>query len=124
MIKMQYHRQCVLTNVLQLGQLASAEHNLGVTGSEVVRVHAYAEQRLVGCAFVICATISEDLGCNDRVTHQEIGVNHLVRQAQLANTNAFQHSVASELMHDQWRVRMSRLLDFVGDDATHKVRMS
>merc|ERR1719383_219102 len=111
-------------NVLQLGQLTSAEHDLGVSSSEVLRVHSDAEECLVGGGLVVRATISEDLWRHDRVTHQEVRVHHLVGQTQLANTDALQHSVASELMHDQGRIGVTRLLDLVGDDATHEVRMS
>ena len=38
--------------------------------------------------------------------------------------DAFKHSVASELMHDQWRLHISRLLMGVRHKATDKVRLA
>ena len=47
----------------------------------------------------------------------KVGIDDFVRQTQLTNTNAFQDSVASELVHNQGRVSVAGLLQLVGDDA-------
>merc|ERR1712002_669543 len=113
-----------LTDLLKLGQTTSAEHDLGVSGSEVIGVHANGGQSLVGAAFGVSGHLGEDFGRDDGITSHEIGVWHLVGQTQHANTDTFQHSVAVKLVHDKRSVNVSRLLDFVGNDATHEVRVS
>ena len=60
---------------------------LGVSASEVVDVEARLGQGLGGAAFGIRGHVSEDLGRDDGVTSHEVGVGHLVRQTQHANTN-------------------------------------
>ena len=40
------------------------------------------------------------------------------------NSLTFQHAVAVELVHVERSVDVTGLLDLVGDDATHEVRMS
>merc|ERR1719383_1102343 len=40
------------------------------------------------------------------------------------SAKTFQNAVAVKLVHDERSIDVSRLLDLVGDDATHEVRMS
>merc|ERR1712142_465000 len=116
--------QSLFANLLQVRQLAGAEHHLGVSGSEVVWVHAAGRQRLVGAALGIRFHIGEDLRSDNGITGQEIRVRHLVRQTQHANTDTLQHSVAVELVHDEGRVGVTGLFDLVGNDAADEVRGS
>merc|ERR1712168_766295 len=116
--------ESTLTDLLKLGQTTSAEHDLGVSGSEVIGVHADGGQSLVSAALGVSRHLGEDLGGDDGITSHEIGVGHLVGQTQHTNTDTFQHSVAVKLVHDKRSVNVSRLLDFVGNDATHEVRVS
>merc|ERR1719320_260040 len=48
----------------------------------------------------------------------------LVGQTQHTNTDTLEHTVAVKLVHDKRSIDVSGLLDLVGDDATHEVRMS
>ena len=50
---------------------------LGVSCSEVVGIHSDAEKGLVGGGLVVSAAISEDLGSDDRITHQKVRVHNL-----------------------------------------------
>merc|ERR1719334_458370 len=113
-----------LTDLLELGQTTRAEHDLGVSGSEVIGVHADGGQGLVGAALGVSRHLGEDLGGDDGITSHEIGVGHLVGQTQHANTDTFQYSVAVKLVHDKRSVDVTGLLDLVGNDATHEVRVS
>lgn len=81
-------------------------------------------ERLLSALLGVTGHFGEDLGGDDRVTRHEVGVGHLVGQTQHADADAFQHSVAVQLVHDQGSVDVSGLLDLVGDDATHEVRVS
>jgi hypothetical protein len=65
----------------------------------------------------------KDRRCNDGVADHEVSVGHLVGQTQHADADAFEHTVAVQLVHDERSIDVSRLLDLVGDDATDKVRM-
>merc|ERR1712198_757420 len=116
--------QSAFTDLLQLGQHARAEHDLGPAATEGVRVHAGVDEGLLGALLRIPGQIGEDLGGDDGVAGHEVGVGDLVGQAQHANTNTLQHAVAIKLVHDKRSIDVSRLLDLVGDDATDEVRMS
>jgi len=90
-----------LTDLLKLGQTTSAEHDLGVSGSEVIGVHADGGQSLVGASFGVSRHLGEDLRGDDGITSHEICVWHLVGQTQHTNTDTFQHSVAVKLVHER-----------------------
>ena len=47
-----------------------------------------------------------------------------VGEATSADSDALEHAVASKLMHNESSVDPSRLLDFIGNDATYEMRMS
>ena len=63
---------------------------LGVSGSEVIGVHADGGQSLVGASFGVSRHLGEDLRGDDGITSHEIAVWHLVGQTQHANTNAWE----------------------------------
>merc|ERR1712198_186041 len=115
--------QSAFTDLLQLGQHARAEHDLGPAATEGVRVHAGVDEGLLGALLRIPGQIGEDLGGDDGVAGHEVGVGHLVGQTQHTDADTLQHAVAVELVHDERSIDVSRLLDLVGDDATHEVRM-
>merc|ERR1712198_86365 len=115
--------QSAFTDLLQLGQHARAEHDLGPAATEGVRVHAGVDEGLLGALLRIPGQIGEDLGGDDGVAGHEVGVGDLVGQTQHADADTLQHAVAVELVHDERSIDVSGLLDLVGDDATHEVRM-
>lgn len=53
----------------------------------------------------------------------EVGVDHPVGEALAANTDTFKYTVTSQLVHHKMGIDDSRLLQLVGDDATHEVRL-
>ena len=55
---------------------------------------------------------------------KEVGIWDFVGQTQHTDANALQHAIAVKLVHDERSIDVSGLLDLVGDDATHEVRMS
>lgn len=54
----------------------------------------------------------------------EIRIHQPVRETFAANTDAFQYTVASQLIQHQSRIDDTALLQLVGDDTTNEVRMS
>ena len=57
----------------------------------------------------------------DGVALLEIWEEDPVGEASHADPDALQHTVAGELVHDEWRLHPARLLVVVGDDAADKV---
>merc|ERR1711970_1189681 len=108
--------QSSLTDLLEGGQHTGAEHDLGLSATEGVGVHAGGNESLGGALTRVTGQIGEDLGGDDGVTGHEIRVGDLVGQTQHANTDALQHAVAVKLVHDERSVDVSGLLDLVGDD--------
>merc|ERR1719347_356532 len=116
--------ESALTDLLESRQHTGAEHDLGGTATEGVGVHAGGDESLLGAVSGVSGQIGEDLGSDDGVTRHEVGVGDLVGQTQHTNTDALEHAVAVELMHDKRSVDVSGLLDLVGDDATDEMRVS
>merc|ERR1719300_1409422 len=115
--------ESTLTDLLESGQHTGAEHDLGLAATEGVGVHAGGDEGLLGALTRVSGQIGEDLRGDDGVTGHEVGVGHLVRQTQHTDTDTLQHAVAVKLVHDKRSIDVSGLLDLVGDDATHEVRM-
>merc|ERR1719427_2229852 len=113
-----------LADLLEGGQHTGAEHDLSLAATEGVGVHAGGNESLGSALTWVTGHVGEDLGGDDGVTGHEIRVGDLVGQTQHANTDALQHAVAVELVHDERSVDVSRLLDLVGDDAADEVRGS
>lgn len=53
----------------------------------------------------------------------EVWIVHSVGEALAANTDTLEYTVTGELMHHEVRVNYAGLLQLVGDDATHEVRL-
>ena len=51
----------------------------------------------------------------------ELGIEHFVGEATHGNPNSLEHTIASQLVHDEWGLHISGLLVGVGHKATHKV---
>ena len=56
--------------------------------------------------------------------HLEVGVEHPVGESTHADPDALEHTVASQLVHDQWGLHLAGLLVGVGHKATHKVGLA
>ena len=54
----------------------------------------------------------------------ELLVEKPVRESLSADTDTLQHTVAAQLVQDQLSIDHTGTLHLVGDDATHKVRIS
>ena len=58
------------------------------------------------------------------ITLLKVIVDHSVREATHANPDAFKHTIASQLMQNEWRLHTTRLLVVIGHNATDEVRLS
>jgi hypothetical protein len=61
------------------------------------------------------------LGLDDDEAVDKVGIHSPVRETTAANPDAFQHSVAGELMHHQGRVQQQGGLVVVGHNASDEV---
>ena len=61
--------------------------------------------------------------CNSLISIHllELGIEHFVGEATHGNPNSLKHTIASQLVHDEWGLHISGLLVGVGHKATHKV---
>merc|ERR1712042_58272 len=103
--------ESALTDLLEGGQHTGAEHDLGLSATEGVGVHASDDQSLVGALLRVSGHIGEDLGGDDGVTDHEVSVGNLVGQTQHTDTDTLEHTVAVKLVHDKRSIDVSRLLD-------------
>ena len=53
----------------------------------------------------------------------EVREGHTVGESLSADTDTFQHTIASQLVEHQAGINDTGLLVLIGDDATHKVRL-
>ena len=56
--------------------------------------------------------------------HLEVGVEHPVGESTHADPDALEHTVASQLVHDERGLHLARLLVGVGHKATHEVGLA
>merc|ERR1711863_53201 len=59
-----------------------------------------------------------------RVAKLEVGVEHPVGESTHADPDSLEHTVAGELVHDEWGLHLAGLLVGVGYKATHKVGLA
>ena len=97
--------------------------NLGISHAPIVDIELNVIENLLAGLLGVSEALGDDAGCQDGVALLEVGEDHAVGEALATNTDAFQHTVTGQLVHDQVSVHHTRRLHFVGDDATDKVRM-
>ena len=59
-----------------------------------------------------------------RVPQLEVRVEHPVGESTHADPDSLEHTVAGQLVHDQWGLNIAGLLMGVGHQATDKVRLA
>ncbi len=62
--------------------------------------------------------------CVHKTSVLEISIQDPVGEALSADSDALQHTVTAQLVHDQRILHRPRSLSLIGDDAAHKVRVS
>merc|ERR1719232_1397206 len=58
------------------------------------------------------------------ISHLEVRIEHSVGESSHTDSDSLQHTITSELVHNQWRFNISWLLVRVGHKATDKVRLT
>merc|ERR1712012_1462220 len=113
----------VITSLLKSSKSSGSEEDKGVSqpvsvSGEVDLVHESVDSGLVvtGAGNLSLAQAS--------ISHLEVRVEHSVGETSHTDSDSLQHTITSQLVHDQMRLNLSRLLVSVGHKTTHKVRLA
>merc|ERR1711963_733535 len=112
----------VLTDLLHLTELSSAEEDLGVSQPELLLVHLDDVHHGSSGGLVVLG-LGHSSGGEDVVASLEFGVQHLVGETLPTDGDTGQHTVTLVLVHDQVGLHTSGLLVSVGHNATDEVRL-
>merc|ERR1719150_1182028 len=106
--------------LLHLTGNTGSEEDLGVSKTELLLVHLHYIHDCSSSSLVVLG-LGHSLGSNDIIARLELGIEHLIRESLPTDGDSGQHTVALVLVHDEFRLRTSRLLVGVGHNATDEV---
>merc|ERR1719361_298270 len=109
--------------LLKASKRASAEEDKGVSEPVSLAVEWNAVHESIDSSLVVLRGLDGILS-EARVPQLEVGVEHPVGESSHADPDALEHTVASQLVHDQWGLHLAGLLVGVGHKATHKVGLA
>merc|ERR1712172_377017 len=109
--------------LLKGSKRASAEEDKGVSEPVSLTVKGNAVHECIDCGLVVLGGLD---GCLAKagVPQLEVGVHHPVGESTHADPDSLKHTVASQLVHDEWGLHLAGLLVGVGHKATHKVGLA
>merc|ERR1719150_2588645 len=106
--------------LLHLTGNTGSEEDLGVSKTELLLVHLHYIHDCSSSSLVVLG-LGHSLGSNDIVARLELRIEHLIWESLPTDGDSGQHTVALVLVHDEFRLRTSRLLVSVGHNATDEV---
>merc|ERR1719400_1497 len=113
----------LVTLLLKSTKGSSAEEDEGVAEPVPLAVEGNAVHEGIDSRLVVGGGLDGVLA-QARVAKLEVGVEHPVGESTHADPDALEHTVASQLVHDQWGLHLAGLLVGVGHKATHKVGLA
>merc|ERR1719367_2431474 len=113
----------LVTLLLQGTKGASAEEDKGVSEPVPLTVEGNAVHESPDGGLVVAGGLDGIL-TQARVTELKVGVGHPVGESTHADPDALQHTVASQLVHDEGGLRLAGLLVGVGHKATHEMGLA
>merc|ERR1719394_2211572 len=113
----------LVTLLLESTKGASAEEDEGVAEPVPLAVEGNSVHDSVDSSLVVGGGLDGVLA-QARVAKLEVGVEHPVGESTHADPDALEHTIASQLVHDQWGLHLAGLLVGVGHKATHKVGLA
>merc|ERR1719367_2759220 len=113
----------LVTLLLQGTKGASAEEDKGVSEPVPLTVEGNAVHESPDGGLVVAGGLDGILS-QARVTELKVGVGHPVGESTHADPDALQHTVASQLVHDEGGLRLAGLLVGVGHKATHEMGLA
>merc|ERR1719471_451549 len=113
----------LVTLLLEGTKGSSTEEDKGVAEPVPLAVEGNAVHESIDSSLVVGGGLDGILA-QARVAKLEVGVEHPVGESTHADPDALEHTVASQLVHDQWGLHLAGLLVGVGHKATHKVGLA
>merc|ERR1712012_542739 len=113
----------VITSLLKSSKSSGSEEDKGVSQPVSVSGEVDLVHESVDCSLVVAGAGNLSLS-KTSISHLEVRVEHSVGETSHTDSDSLQHTVTSQLVHDQWRLNLSRLLVSVGHKTTHKVRLA
>merc|ERR1719412_272438 len=106
--------------LLKASKGTSTEEDKGVSEPVSLAVEGNAVHESIDSGLVVLRGLDGIL-TQARVSQLEVGVEHPVGESAHADPDSLEHTVASQLVHDEWGLHLAGLLVGVGHKATHKV---
>merc|ERR1719367_841363 len=113
----------LVTLLLEGTEGASAEEDKGVSKPVPLTVERNAVHESPDGGLVVAGGLDGVL-TQARVAELEVRVEHPVGEAAHADPDALEHTVAGQLVHDQWGLHLAGLLVGVGHKATYEVGLA
>merc|ERR1719367_1423150 len=113
----------LVTLLLKGTEGASAEEDKGVSEPVPLTVEGNAVHESPDGGLVVAGGLDGILS-QARVAELEVGVEHPVGESTHADPDALEHTVASQLVHDEGGLNLAGLLVGVGHKATHEVGLA
>merc|ERR1712012_213266 len=113
----------LVTLLLEGTKGASAEEDKGVSEPVPLTVEGNTVHKSPDGGLVVAGGLDGIL-TQARVAELEVRVEHPVGESTHADPDALQHTVASQLVHDEGGLHLARLLVGVGHKATHEVGLA
>merc|ERR1719327_1807115 len=113
----------LVTLLLEGTEGASTEEDKGVSKPVPLTVEGNAIHESPDCSLVVAGGLDSILS-QARVAELEVGVEHPVGESTHADPDALEHTVASQLVHDEGGLHLAGLLVGVGHKATHEVGLA
>merc|ERR1719412_287017 len=109
--------------LLKASKGTSTEEDKGVSEPVSLTVEGNSVHESVDSGLVVRRGLDGIL-TQARVPQFEVGVEHPVGESAHADPDSLEHTVAGQLVHDEWGLHLAGLLVGVGHKATHKVGLS
>ena len=113
----------VITSFLKDGKSSSSEEDHGMAKPIALAAELNLVHKGIDSSFVILRA-GNLLGTKNGIASFVVSIEHPVGEASHTDPDTLKHTIASELVHDERRFNISRLLVGVGHKTTHKVGLA
>lgn len=117
-------RQAFVTHFLKHTEYTGFEEDLGVTKTVLCGVELQSKQNLFRDGLAINEALWNSIGSQDGISLFEFRVDDSAGESFTTNSDTLKYTVTLELVQDQGGIDHAGLFHFVGNDTTHKMRVS
>merc|ERR1712107_324408 len=112
-----------ISSLFKLSQSTSSEEDKSVSKTVSFSVKFNLVHEGIDSSLVVRGA-SNFSSTKDGISHLVVRVQHSVGESSHTDSDTLKHTITSELMHNERRLNLSRLLVSVGHQATHKVGLT